>query len=110
MHPVLQAWLLTVALETPVVALLFPGRRGWMALVCVIATSGTNLYMNIGLPRFFSDFAYGLLLGEALALVIEALIYGVAARKLEIVNPFVKGWLASALANSLSYGVGIAVL
>lgn len=97
------AWLVTLAVEVPCVAALYPGQRGRMALAAALATSATNLPMNLLLPRWLGAGQAFLLTGELLALVLEAGVYLLAARPRDLP----RAAAASALANGLSFGAGL---
>ncbi len=94
---------LTVAIETPVVALCYPGQRLRLALTCIAATTVTHAFMHFGLPRLVSSYAAFLLVGELVALVGEALAYALVARPRDLARALV----AAAAANALSFGVGL---
>lgn len=99
----LLALLITVALEVPVVAACYPRERLRMALTCLGATTVTNLAMNGLLLPVSPSYAFYLLVGETAALVLEAAAYVALSRGHE---PG-RAALASALANSLSFGAGL---
>ena len=102
MPPVVFAWLVTLALEVPCVALWYSGQRRRMAVICAITTSITNLVMNILLPRWLGpDDAVGF--GELGAIGIEAAVYAVASRPRDIGRALA----ASGLANGLSFAAGL---
>jgi hypothetical protein len=101
----IAAWLLTVAVEVPVVAALFPGQRARLALACALGTSLTNLAMNLVLPRWLGTGALYLLVGELSALVLEALLYAAVSRPRDLV----RAATASALANGASFAAGLLV-
>lgn len=101
----LQAWLLTVTLETPVVAALFPGQRLRMDCVCVVATTITHAAMHFLLPLFAPTLEAWITAGEIGATVVEATMCTLLARPPSLPRSVV----AAALANSLSYAVGLAV-
>lgn len=90
---------LTLALEVPVVAAFYPGRRR-MALVCALATTTTHLVLHFVLPRVLPPGA-ALITGEVFATVAEALAYAAAAGLPG------RALVASAVANSVSYGAGL---
>jgi Flp pilus assembly protein protease CpaA len=97
------AWFVTVALEVPCVAAFYPGQRVRMALVCLVATSATNLAMNLFLPRWLGSGQAFLLTGEILALALEAAIYSIASHPKNLARAL----MASALANGLSFSAGL---
>jgi hypothetical protein len=101
----LSALLLTLVTEVPIVAACFPGQRARLAAAAAIATTATHLCMHLVLldllgPRGFVP------AGEALALVVEGLVYASVARP----RALKRGILASALANTVSFAIGLAVL
>lgn len=101
---VVIAWLVTVAIEVPVVTLMYK-QRVRMAVASAIATSATNLTMNLVLFRVLS-WNYYLLVGELGALVLEALVYWRVARPRDLPRALV----ASAAANLASYALGALVM
>jgi hypothetical protein len=101
----LAALALTLVIEVPLVALVYPGQRRRMAAWCAAATTFTHFVMHFALPRLFSG--SGLLVaGELAALSLEAIVYALASRP----RDGARGLLASALANGASFGVGLLVL
>jgi len=105
MSGALAAWLLTVAVEVPLVALVFPGQRARLALACAAGTTVTNLAMNLLLPRWLGAGAAWLLAGELGALLLEAALYAAVGRPRDPARALV----ASALANGASFAAGLAV-
>lgn len=103
---VLLALAITVLIEAPVVALLYRRQRWRMALVCAVTTAVTNLAMNTVLLASAGSYESYLLAGEIGALLIEAGIYVLASTDHEIARALV----ASAAANALSFGVGLAAM
>lgn len=101
--PFLFAWAVTVAIEAPCVAAVYPGERWKMAGVCALATSATNLAMNVLLPRWLGVGLAFLIVGELGALLIEAAIYALVRRPRDVGRALV----ASALANGASFTVGL---
>ena len=94
----------TLAVEVPLVALLFPGRRARMAVACALATTATHVFMHFALPRFLPSPRDVLLVGETVAVGFEAGVYALVSRDLG------RSLVASALANSASYGAGLIIL
>lgn len=98
---VLTALVVTLALEVPIVALFY--RREWrrMAVVAAVATTITNLLMNLVL---FGRVPYLVYLGagEVGATLVEAAAYFVASRD----RGLGLALLASALANAASFAAG----
>jgi len=90
---------LTLAVEVPIVAALFPDRRARLALVSAVATSATHLFMHLALPRLVPPERW-LLTGEAVALVAEAAAYALAGRDVA------RALVASGLANAASFAAG----
>lgn len=103
MNSYLTALAITLALEVPVVAALYPGQRRRMALAAALATSATHLFMHFGLPRLLPSAGAVLLVGEIFATLAEAGVYAAASRP----RSLGRGLVASALANSLSYAAGL---
>lgn len=99
----LLALALTVAVEVPIVAAFYPGRRLRMAAVCAAATVATHV-LNFAWPGWAVPGALGVWGGELFATVAEAAAYAGAGRQLG------KGLVASAAANAVSFGVGLLVL
>jgi hypothetical protein len=100
---VLTAFALTVAIEVPLVALVFKGQRVRMALVCAITTGATNLFMNTVLRTLIHDRGLAITVGELGALAIEAAVYALASRPRDLPRAL----FASALANAASYVAGL---
>ncbi len=94
---------LTLGVEVPVVALFYPGRRLRMALVCAAATTLTHLLLAFGFPRILPRGISALWVGETFATVAEAGAYWLAGRQAG------RALVASALANSCSFGLGLIV-
>jgi hypothetical protein len=101
--PFVLAWALTVAIEAPIVAAFYPRRRAFMAGACAVATSVTNLAMNVLLPRWLGTGTTFLLVGEIGALLIEAAAYAMVARPRDAGRALA----ASAVANGASFEVGL---
>ncbi len=95
---------LTLAVEVPVVAALFPRRRLRMALVCAVATTATHLLLVFGFPRVLPRGAPAFWIGEAFATLGEAAAYWAVDREPG------RALVASALANMLSFGAGWVLL
>jgi hypothetical protein len=98
----LGALLVTLWLEVPIVALCFPGQRWRMGLVALFANAGTNLLLNVWLPRWSVLHGQYLLPGEALAVVLEALAYTLASRPRELGRALA----VSAFSNAVSFEFG----
>lgn len=99
---VVSALIITLAVEVPIVALLYPRERERMALACALATSATNLLMNAWLLGTGSYDAR-LMGGEIGATFSEAIVYLVVSRGHE---PG-KALMASGLANAASFAAGL---
>jgi len=97
---------ITLGTEVPVVMLLYPGQRLRLGVACAVATTATHLAMHFGLPALLPAGAPVLIAGEALALVAEAAVYFAVSRPRDPGRALV----ASALANSISFGAGLALL
>ncbi len=95
----------TLVLELPVVMLLFRSQWKRLALSCLVATAMTHWLMHFIVPLITSSYLSYLIVGESFATFGEGLAYGVAAEP----TNFIRGLMASALANGLSYGVGLFV-
>ncbi len=103
---VLTALALTVAVETPVVAAVYRGQRLRMAVVCILTTSATNVGMNTWLRSTAASYDQYVLVGEACAVLVEAVVYALASRGRDVP----KAMLASGAANALSYAAGLVLL
>ena len=101
----LLALLITLAVEVPTVAACFPGQRLRMAAVCAATTTCTHLAMHFILPQFVGSFGQFILVGELGALLVEAIVYWLASRPRDLGLALI----ASAMANALSYGIGLLV-
>lgn len=99
------AWLVTVVIEVPVVALIYKKQRIRMIVTSALATSVTNLTMNLVLFRVLSWNNY-LLVGELGALVLEAFVYWQVARPKDLPRALV----ASASANIASFMLGASLM
>ena len=94
---------ITLGIELPLVALLFPGQRLKMAAVALAANTITNLTLNLALPRVELLHGWHVLVGEAFALVAETAAYVWASRP----RDFARSLLASSLGNALSFAAGL---
>lgn len=103
MTPVLFALSVTLAVETPIVAALYPGERTRMALVAFVTNVVTNVSMNTLLFQMARSYASYLLIGETAAVLFETLAYFILARH----RDFGRALVASAVANAASYGAGL---
>lgn len=97
-----RALLVTLFLEVPVVALCYPGRRIRMASVALVANCFTNLLLNLVLPRVPCLSGCWLIVGEVVAVSVEAAAYLAADPQLNWARPIV----VAALSNTLSYELG----
>jgi hypothetical protein len=102
---VASALMLTLAVEVPIVALVYARERARMAAACALASSVTNLVMNVWLYAAMSSYDAYLTAGELGATVIEALVYVVVSRDHGI-GPAL---LASGVANTASFAIGLVV-
>ena len=93
----------TLAIEVPLVAALFPGQRLKLAGVALAANVCTNLTLNLVLPHVPWLHGRHLLPGEVLAVVAETAAYTLASRP----RDFPRALLASSLANALSFSAGL---
>jgi hypothetical protein len=94
---------ITLVVETPIVATLFPGRRLRLAFTCVVATTATHVMLHFVFPRLLPAGISPLVVGEAFATLAEAAAYAVAS------TDFGRSLVASALANSASFAIGLLV-
>lgn len=97
---------ITLGTEVPVVTLLYPGQRLRLGAACAVATTATHLAMHFVLPGLLPAGISALLAGEAFALAAEAAVYLAVSRPHDPGRALV----ASALANSLSFGAGLVLL
>ena len=100
-----SALAVTLAVEVPIVALLYPGERARMAGACALATTVTNLVMNAWLSRASGSYDISLLGGEIGASLVEAVVYATVSRRHGVGNALV----ASGLANAASFAAGLIV-
>lgn len=98
----LRALIVTVAIELPVVALCFPDQRLRLAFVALIVNCLTNPLLNLVLPAIPLFSGEHVVIGEVLAVVMEAVAYGLAARGRECGRALA----VSAACNALSYEFG----
>lgn len=98
----LTALAITVAIEAPVVALLYKGQRWRMMVVCILATSATNLLMNTALRSLVPGHGLAVILGELFAFAVEATAYASASNPRDVPRALT----ASAIANAASFAVG----
>jgi hypothetical protein len=105
MRGILVALFVTLLLEVPLVALAYPRQRARMALVAVVANTFTNLTLNVVLPQVSLVRGHHVLVGEILAVAVEAIAYAAASRPRDVGRALV----VSGVANALSFGVGPAV-
>jgi hypothetical protein len=99
---VVRALAATLLVEVPVVALAYPRQRARMAAVAVVANTFTNLVLNVVLPAIPLFRPHSVLIGEAFALVVEALAYAAAARP----RALGRALLVSGIGNALSFELG----
>jgi hypothetical protein len=102
---VASALMLTLAVEVPVVALVYARERARMAVTCAIATSLTNFAMNAWLYAAVSSYDAYLIAGELGATMIEALVYVAVSRD----HGAGRALLASGVANMASFAAGLVV-
>lgn len=101
-----QAFVLTVFVEPIAVAFFYRDRWPIMALVAFIATAMTHLAMHRLLPIYIHDLDTFLLVGEAGALLLEALAFWLFDPE----HRLGLALMASAVANTASFLLGIALL
>jgi hypothetical protein len=99
---VARALAATLLVEVPIVALAFPRQRARMAAVALVANTFTNLVLNVVLPAIPVFRPHSVLIGEVLALIVEALAYAAAARP----PAFGRALLVSGIANAISFELG----
>ncbi|MGC4064059.1 MAG: hypothetical protein QM784_05350 [Polyangiaceae bacterium] len=98
------ACLFTVVVESPIVALVYRTRWQKMATAAAITTGLTNLGMNTVLSGGTSNgLPFTLVVGESFALFFEAFVYA----RLEPHRGRGRALIASAVANSASFGLGL---
>jgi len=93
----------TVVIEVPVVAAVFFRRWGRMAIACAAATSCTHLAMHFVIRPLADSHLVFIVVGEVMATAVEGVVYAFVSRPRDIPRAFI----ASALANSLSFGFGL---
>ena len=98
----LAALVVTLLLELPIVAAAYPGQRVRLTAVALVANTFTNLTLNVLLPRWPLVRGHYILVGEILAVVMEAAALAVASRPRDTGRALV----VSGLGNALSYGAG----
>ena len=101
----LQALVLTLVCEVPLVALVFKGQRLRMAIVAAGTTGVCNLSMNLLLLPLFNSYTRFILIGELGAVLLEAAVSAVSSKPREPSRAL----LASALANTASFLAGVVV-
>jgi hypothetical protein len=99
---VLRALGATLLIEVPFVALWYPRQRLRLAGVAFLANTFTNLTLNVVLPRIALLRGRHVIVGEILAVVIEALAYAATARPRDVG----KALVVSAVGNALSFELG----
>ena len=99
-----RALAITCLIETPVVALFYPGERWRMAATALGINAVTNLALNVVLLRGANPSSHTvvLLVGEVAAMLLEALTYALVSRRQDGARALV----ASGLGNALSFGAG----
>ncbi len=104
---VIPAWAaalaVTLVIEVPLVAALFPGQRLKMAAVSTVMNAVTNLTLNLVLRRAAWLHGHWLVPGEVFAVLSEAAAYALASRPRDLPRSL----LASSLANALSFSAGL---
>jgi hypothetical protein len=100
-----HALLVTLLVEVPIVAALFPRQRLRMASVALVMNTATNLLLNVGLPYLGARGSTRIVVGELLALVLEAMAYALLSRPRHVARAIV----ASALGNLTSFTLGPAL-
>jgi hypothetical protein len=102
-----QAYLLSLAIETPILVLIFRDRYDWSRTVrnAVIATSVTLPFVWFAFPLLGLPWGLQTAISEVFALVIEATIYRLLFSK----TGWREAFLASALCNAASFLIGLAL-
>lgn len=98
----LTALAVTVAIEAPVVALLYKGQRRRMMVVCILTTSATNLLLNTALRWLVPGHGLAVIFGELIAFGVEATAYAIASNPRDVPRALT----VSAIANAASFAVG----
>lgn len=98
---------ITLAIEVPIVAAFYPGRRLRMAVAAVIANAVTNLTLNGVLLFGHWPYERTLLTGEAMALVFEAVVYAMVSGTLGPGRDWPRALAASGAANLASFAAGL---
>ena len=100
-----RALAVTLLLEVPIAAALFPKQRLRIAGVAFVANTATNLFLNVGLPWLGVRGQTRILVGEIVALALEALAYALLSRPRQPARAVV----ASGLGNLVSFALGPAL-
>jgi hypothetical protein len=102
-HQAVVAWLFTLLVEVPIVAVFYTKQWRRMAATAAVATSLTNLAMNVLLPDWTTSVFSFLVIGETAALLLEAMVYFRMDRSRRLGQALV----ASAVANTASFTLGL---
>jgi hypothetical protein len=97
----LFALAVTIAVETPVIALFFLKDWRRMAIACAVATTATHLAMHFAVPPIAGSYLASLVAGEIAATAAEGIVYAILSRNAP------RAFVASAVANSLSFAIGL---
>lgn len=103
-----SALALTVAIELPVVLLVLRGRKWRRTLLAVLLANGlSHPLLHFALPHALAPEPKGrfILVGELAVFVLEALLYWLLVRP----RPRARAITASAVANAVSYAVGLLI-
>jgi len=92
-----------MVLEVPTVAAFFRGERLRLAIACLLSTTATHVLLFQLLFRIVVPAAGWLVVGEVLALAVEATVYFWVSRR----HDLARALMASAVANGLSFGFGL---
>jgi peptidoglycan biosynthesis protein MviN/MurJ (putative lipid II flippase) len=103
LHHAVIAWLFTLLVEVPIIARFYAKQWRRMAATCAIATSLTNLSMNVLLPSWATSVLSFLVIGETAALLLEAMVYCLVDRG----RCLGQALIASAVANTASFALGL---
>lgn|SRR5512145_271306 len=97
------ACLFTLGVEVPIVACFYRGQRKRMAITALLATSTTNLAMNLVLLPWANSIFQYLVVGETAAVLVEAALYW----RVDRAHRLDQALITSAIANSASFLLGL---
>jgi hypothetical protein len=106
-----EALLVTIAVEVPIVALIYAELRWRMAVVALVATSATHYAMHQPLRGFFAGTGHPVLYAEIAVVLAEAVVLFAASRHQRYEGRRATTAIgASLVANAASYVVGLYTL